>query len=71
MLAYIKYGYLEFIKYLKLNLIIAIELTALIIMSIFTVSTLNSQLRFYKPSVIMPIIIIGKTQPREIIKSNE
>ena len=49
MLAYIKYGYLEFIKYLKLNLIIAIELTALIIMSIFTVSTLNSQLRFYKP----------------------
>ena len=49
MLAYIKYGYLEFIKYLKLNLIIAIELSALIIMSIFTVSTLNSQLRFYEP----------------------
>ncbi len=49
MFTYIKLGYLEFVRNLKINLLIVIEIAAVLITAIFTVSSVRSQLRFYEP----------------------
>lgn len=49
MTAYIKLGFLEFIRNLKMNFLIVLEMAVLISVSVFTVSTLMSQLKYYLP----------------------
>ena len=49
MFTYLKLGYLEFLRNLKINFLIVLEITAVLITAIFTVSSVRSQLRFYEP----------------------
>ncbi len=49
MFTYLKLGYFEFLRNLKINFLIVLEITAVLITAIFTVSSVRSQLRFYEP----------------------